>query len=280
LKKLYILLESVRDVVASLMQGYNLSNVYKTVMYSAIYAALYKSLGGCEPLRPLEEKIPLPLLAIARRKLVDEFLNLLEHLNMILSSKKPILIREANLDFIVKQLKNEIERVDYVLMYDCMSMIEFLTISAYLRLKGIKSAFLGSVFLNPIGLTRFMTHQLFGADYRASLLGVAQYIADNLGGIAYAKSSYIDEKVHEVGYLGVDEFVDVMDIEAIADEVLTSTSRGRVLVGSDHGYDVVKSIDSKYIYVVHGFRPESSFKAIPLLPLSRFAFFIVAYRMG
>ena len=280
--KLYILLEQIRDRITKYIWGYALSNVYKMVMYSAVYAVLHRGSGRYELLKPLERKIPPPLLAPAKQ-LANEFFDLFNYLTMLLYSysEKPAVVEgEANLESITRWLKHEINTVNHVLMYDCISLIEFLTISAYLKLRGIKSIFLSKVFLNPIGLTRFVTQQLYGTSYRTTLLGVTQYIANNLGGAAYVKSSYVDEKVHEIGSLGIDTFVDVIAIERIAREILEKASQGKILVCADHGYDIVESVDEGYIYVTHGFRPESAFKAIPLLLLSRFAFFMGIYRVG
>ena len=278
MKELYELLEDIQDIIAErFASGYSPGSIYRALMYALIYAALRRRLGGYELLKPLERKVSPPLLAAVKRELTDKLYHLLEQVDSIVASSKPVLISgEADLKHTVDAVKHEVERVDYVLVYDCMSLVEQLAISAFLKVEGVKSVFLSTVFVNPAGVTRFVTQQLHGTGYRASLLGVARYIANELRASLYTKSSFVDEKVHEAGLLGAEEFVDRMDIDRVAREVLERARSGRVLVLSDHGYDVVVSVRENYIYVVHGFRRGDSSSYVPLVLLSRFTFFIEA----
>jgi len=282
LKELYELLEDIQDTVAErFMPSYSLGSVYRALMYALIYAALRRRLGRYDLLEPLGKKVSPPLLAAAKRELAGKLHYLLEHVDLILASSKPVLIHgEADLRHTIDSVKREVERVDYVLVYDCTSLIEQLAISAFLKVEGVKSVFLSTVFVNPVGVTRFVTQQLHGTGYRTSLLGAARYIAKELRASLYAKSSFIDERVHEVGLLGVEEFVDRMDVDRVAREVLERARSGRVLVLSDHGYDVIASVRENYIYVMHGFSRGDSSSYVPLALLSRLTLFIEAYRVG
>ena len=229
----------------------------------------------------LEERIPLTLLAAAKRELVSKMHSLVKHIDVMLLENRPVLTySEADLKYTIDTVKHEIGSVDYVLIYDCMSVIEQIVISAFLKAKGVRTLFLNIVFLNPIGLTRFMTSQLPDTRYRPSLLGVARYVASQLKAPLYTKNSLIDINVHESGLLGVDEFVKKIDIDRIANEVLEASSRGRILVFSDHGYDVVLAKQGQYLYIVHGFKQGSSSDDVPLLLLSRISLFMGAYRVG
>jgi len=279
LRSLYALLEKVRDVLTPLLRGYDLDSIYKATMYSLTYTALSRSVTGYRLLKPLEGKIPRPLIALAKGKLYYLFLELLNLLDTLLSSKRPVIVEgEANLRFIIDWLKREVGSVDYVMMYDCMSLIEFLAISAYLSFKGIRSVFLSKIFLNPVGLTGFVTQQLRNMHRYEALREVAHLIAESLEGAGYYKSSYLDRKVHEYGYLGVEEFIEMMNLDEVAEEILNQAISGRLLVGTDHGYDIVMSKDDGYIYITHGFKPSDTYKATPLLLLSRLALFMEAYR--
>ena len=282
MKELYELLEDIQDTIAErFVPGYSLGSVYRALMYALIYAALRRRLGRYDLLEPLGKRVSPPLLAAAKRELTGKLHYLLEQVDSILASSKPVLIHgEADLRHTIDSVKREVERVDYVLVYDCMSLVEQLAISAFLKVVGVKSVFLSTVFVNPVGVTRFVTQQLHGTSYRASLLGVARYIAKELRASLYAKSSFIDEKVHEVGLLGVEEFVDRMDVDRVAREALERARSGRVLVLSDHGYDVIASVRENYIYVVHGFSRGDSSSYVPLALLSRLTLFIEAYRVG
>lgn len=276
MRKLYVLLENIRDTLVPLIKYYSLDSIYKATMYSIAYTALLKKYNIYETLKPLEEKIPRPLIALAKGKLHYMFLKLFNILDEILNLKKIVVIKgAADLKFLINQLKQEVGRVDQVIIYDCMSLTESLVISAYLQNRGIKSTFLSSILLNPIGLTRFITHQLREMNYHEALRELARLIAKNLNATKYYKKSYFDKIVHKYGLLGIDEFMERMDINSIANEVLSLAVKGRLLIGSDHGYDLVKALKCNYVYVIHGFKP--SHKASPILLLSRFAFFLGTY---
>ena len=278
MRKLYVLLEDIRDNIAPLIKGYGLDAVYRATMYSIVYAALTKSCSDYCLLTFLEKKIPRSLIALARGKLHYLFLELLDLLDSLIDSRKAAIVEgEGNLQVIIDWLKREVRKVDYVLLYDCMSLVEFLAISAYLQLKGMKSAFLSRAFLNPVGLTRFITQQLHEMQRHEVLREVARLIAESLGGIGWFKSSYPDKVVHKYGYLGIDEFVEAIDIKRIAEEVWEQATRGKLLVGTDHGYDVIRVLSDDYIYVTHGFKPRDTYKSTPLLLLSRFALFMEVY---
>jgi len=282
LKEFYELVEGIRDVIAEkLMPGYSLENVYKATMYALIYAVLQEKTSKYELLKPLEEIIPSTLLAAAKRELVSKMCSLVKHIDTMLMENRPVLTySEADLMYTIETVKREIGNVDYVLVYDCMSVIEQIVVSAFLKARGVRTLFLNMVFLNPIGLTRFMTSQLPEAKYRPSLLGVARFVASQLKAPLYAKNSLIDIRVHETGLLGVDEFFKRIDIDRIANEVLEASSRGRTLVFSDHGYDIVLAKQGQYLYIVHGFKQGSSSDDVPLLFLSRISLFMGAYRVG
>jgi len=281
MKQLYELLEDARNIIADkLLSSYSLTNTYKAVIYAFVYATIQRTSSRYELLKPLEQKAPTPLLAAAKRDLVGVLHDLLEHIDLLLATERPVVVEEANLRHVVEAIRREIRSVDYVLVYDCMSMIEQLVISAFLKARGVRSVFLSKVFLNPIGLTRFATQQLYGTGYQTTLRGVARYVANQLNASLYTKSSYIDETVHEKGSLGIDEFVDKISIDKIANEVLEKALEGRTLVFSDHGYDLIVSPGGDYLYVTHGFKQPSISGSMPLILLSRFTLFMGAYREG
>jgi hypothetical protein len=274
LRQLYELVEGTRDVIAEkLMPSYRLEDVYRAITYTFVHVALQERGVRFELLKPLENKIIPPLLVAVKRELVSKVHYIIKQIGSLLSEHKPVLVHsEAALDQVVEEVKREVVGVDNVLAYDCMSIIEQLTISAFLKSRGVKALFLRTFFLNPPGLTWFMTSQLPGYE-RQTLRKVAQYIANKLGAQLYAKSSLVDLSVHESGLLGIDEFVERVDISRVAAEVLEASKRGRALIFSDHGYDVVLSKRGNYIYVVHGFR-ESGVGDFALLLLSKISLFM------
>ncbi len=282
IKNIYESIEEVRDIIAEkFMSNYSLEHVYKAVMYAFIYAALQRSRGlsSVDLLRPLEKKIPLLLVAAARRQLVDKMHGLAEYVEEIISADSPVLIRdEADFKQIIDNVKDQIGSVDYVFVYDCMSLIEKLVASAYLSVKGIKTIFLNTIFLNPVGLTMYMTQQLSDTKYRPSLQGVARYAANQLRASLYMKNPFIDVEVHKTGLLGVEEFADRVAIDKIVNEIMYWSRKGNILVFSDHGYDVIARPNENYLYVVHGFRRRDSSGSIPVLLLSRLSFFMATLK--
>jgi len=273
---LYSVVEEVRDIFARRLGEYGVESIYRAAVYAFVSAALQRKVGRREILRPLEEKIPPPLLAYARRELIEKLGVLLERIEGMLSKDRQVLAHgEADLGFVVDSVKREIGEASYVLAYDCMSLIEQLVISAYLKASGARTVFLSTVFINPLGLTRFMTQQLVDPEH-ATLRGVARYVANRLGAKLYAKNSYIDKMVHEIGALGIEEFINKVEINRMASEILETVRaiNGWALIFSDHGYDVVASLQDSHLYVVHGFRKSENSAHIPLLLLSRISFFM------
>jgi len=279
LKELYKQLELIRDELARLLRGHKIGDVYKAALYSLAYSALVRRGGDLLLLKPLEDSMPRALVSAAKRKLYPPFLEFLRQVDELLESKKPVVVEgEADLRFILEWLEREVGKVDRVLVYDCLSPVEFLIVSAYLRSRGLRSAFLSRALLNPAGLTRFVTQQLRDVNRREVLREVARLIAERLGASEYFKSSYPDVTVHQYGHLGIEQFAESMRIEQVADEVLSYALPGKLLVGTDHGYDLVVSQENGYVYVTHGFKSNVTFKATLLAPLSRLAVFMEVYR--
>ncbi|MEB3788748.1 MAG: hypothetical protein GSR72_02510 [Desulfurococcales archaeon] len=260
--------------VEKLLSGYNIDNVYKALVYSSIYKIIKNYDPATIALKPLEEKIPKPLLFKAKKDLSPVFENIILELQNILNSKKPILVENANISAIAKEIMKIFTRIDYVMVYDCMSLNEFILISAASRLQGFKTVTPNLVFMNPIGLTRYVTQQLPGLDYRSVLREYARLLAERLHAKGYHKSAYFDFKVHEYGSMGIEEFLEKTDINRILDEIVNQALNGIVLVTADHGYDIIYNPGSKYIYVLHGFKRQIKGNHIPLLLFSRFSLFL------
>jgi len=272
LKQLYELLEDARDVVAEKMvPNYRLEDVYRAVVYAFAHAALREKGVGLRALKPLEEGVPKPLLAIAKGELLSKVHPIVKLVEHMLREGAPLLVRyETSLERVIEEVKREAGRADTILAYDAMSIIEQVIISAFLKAQGIRTLFLRTFFLNPQGLTRFMTSQL-PASGQQTLRGVAQHLASHLEARQHNKNSTIDQKVHETGILGLDEFIKKVDISRIARQILEASEKGTTLVLSDHGYDIVLSRRGGYLYVVHGFQGGAD---VALLLLSRISTFM------
>ena len=267
-------LDNAVSHVQKLLTGYTIDNVYKALVYSSIYRIIKSYNPTMTALKPLEEKIPKPLLFKATKNLSSIFESIILELRSILNSKKPILVENANITTIVREVTKIFRRIDYVMVYDCMSLNEFILISAVSRLQGFKSIFPNLIFVNPLGLTRYVTQQLPGLDYRGVLREYARMLAERLHAKGYHKSAYIDFKVHEYGSMGIEEFLEKININRILNEIANLAFNGIVLVTADHGYDVIYDPDSQYIYILHGFKRQIKGNHIPLLLFSRFSLFL------
>ncbi len=272
---IYETVSQLQSMVEELLEGFSLENTYKATLYSALRASIKARGLDYSLTKPLEQSIPSPLSALVKRRMVGRFSYLVRLLDRMLCGLRPVIVDEGSVRQVVSRLKESIHKVDYVVVYDCMSLIEFIVLSAYLKKCGLDTAFLDIVFINPLGLTKYVTQQLPVMEYRAVLREFAHMLAEQLGGRGYSKSAYIDLRVHEYGFLGVSEFIGKLDIKRIASEVFENALKGRVLVTSDHGYDVVVDEENWYLYIVHGHElPISGFTRKSILPLSRFSFFI------
>jgi len=260
--------------VEKLLAGYTIDNVYKALVYSSIYKIIKKYDTATTTLKPLEEKIPKPLLFKAKKDLSPAFESIILELRSILNSKKPILVENASITIISREITKIFRRIDYVMVYDCMSLNEFILISAASRLQGFKTITPNLIFVNPIGLTRYVTQQLPGLDYRSVLREYARLLAERLRAKGYHKSAYIDFKVHEYGSMGIEEFLQRININKILNEIINLASNGIVLITADHGYDIIYDPDSKYVYVLHGFKRQLKGNHVPLLLFSRFSLFL------
>ena len=262
---------------ANLLEGYSIENVHRSLLYSSIYAEVRKK--GLDPgiIQPLENLLPKPLVYQSRRSLVPVFNRLVGVLNKKIESKDPVVIENANVEKIVERVEETFAGIDHVMVYDCMSLIEFLVVAASIKRGGLESKIPELVLVNPIGVTRYVTHQLRSLGYRTVLREFAHLLANKLGARSYFKSAYIDFKVHEYGSLGVEEYVDRIDIGRVVGEILDKAVSRRVLVTADHGYDIVYDGEDNYLYVTHGFRNPVKKSQIPLVLFSRFSFFLKAY---
>jgi len=272
-------IDNIVTKTEKIIQGYSIANVYRALLYSALHAATkHRNLSNV-PLKPLEEMFPKSLLYQSHRELSWFFSILVKSLDEKLSSIKPVVFDEANIEELVSRIKASLEKVDNVIVYDCMSLIEFIVVAASLRQRGYWSKILDIIFLNPLGVTRFVTQQLPPLNYRAILREFAHLLAKTLEARNYTKSAYIDLRVHAYGSYSLEEFIKKINIAQITEDIADIALTGTTIVTTDHGYDVVYDRSERYLYVTHGYRGDFSGKFF-LLPLSRFSFFMEVHYRG
>lgn len=268
----------IDELIVSLerfMNNYDLVNVYRALHYLTVETALLlnQRLKWTKP--PVGEALP-QLTYFMRRNLLKPIKGTLEWMWNMLSEKKPLILEEGNVERLARELKESIWRpVDTVIAYDGLSILELATLAAYMRSKKTLQTVVSITFVNPPGVTRFMSEQA-PPGYRRSLSGVASLLARELSAGRYEVRNYVDDIVHEHGGAGWSTFLEQLDIKRIAQDLASEAAKGCLVVFSDHGYDVVLSRRGG-LYVTHGHKLQSD-EEVVVLPFSRFSFVLVAFR--
>lgn len=215
----------------------------------------------------LLEKIPAGFMWIVKGQ---PYLHALEFLNslksMLWESRRPVLVREASVRYILDFLEKKVKRVDGVIVLDCGSIPEMATMAIKLTHMNRNILFYSEVFVNPIGVTRFLTEQLKHLERRSMLEEYARLLKERLGAYSYKVIPSIDLTVHERG-LSIEDFVNSLNIREIFEQVYQYVKGRSILITADHGYDLV--VDEHGIYVTHGYKYKC------LLNFSRIALFMV-----
>jgi len=272
------LLEELKHTLSKRLESYTIENVYKYTFYAFVYASLIRQKLSTNAIKGLRKKIPPPLVAEAA-SLRDMVLEILNTVDAILNSNKAVIVEESNLNEIINELKQRIERIDAVVVYDCMSLLEQIILASYLEKNNVKSTFLDIYFVNPTGKTWFMTQQLSAVEYQRTLMNVAKRIAEELKAQHVKKSSQIDLIVHEKEYNSLEEFMCTMSetVKVLAEDVLRMTRHiNRILIFSDHGYDLVFDPFLENLLIIHGYRKKV--RGLVLIPFSKITFFIAVTR--
>jgi len=178
----------------------------------------------------------------------------------------------ASLKHVIEVLLRELGHISYVVLYDCLSIIEMLTMASSMRSKGYDVAFPSTCFINPLGLTRFMTRQ--ARVERGTMRDVLEILVSSLGAQAGELVPEVDRLVHGHGH-DIGEFLAHMDIEHVILACEEHARRGPTLVASDHGYDIIHTPGELYIH--HGPLVEQQGRQI-VLNLSRIAPFMLVFR--
>jgi hypothetical protein len=216
------------------------------------------------------------LLSLAHARLKEPLRGIMLWMDNVLNRSAPLVVKEGNVEELAKFLSESVKRpVDKVVAHDGLSLLEMVASVAYLgSRKALHAVLVDYTFVNPPGITRYVSEQAT-QNYRQSLTGVVQMIAQRLRAKDYIRVSYVDHIIHEYGEAGWTVFLEHLDVERIAEELSELASRGCLLVFSDHGYDVVLDEEGN-LFVTHGYRLEAGEGRV-ILPLSRFSFVLVAF---
>lgn len=190
----------------------------------------------------------------------DLFIKSLEFLGTLdatLNRLHDAIVFSGNVERVFEDLKKEIGHVDHVIVYDCLSVPEFLVIASKISKPAI---FLDTILINPPGKTRYVGEQ--GGRY---LRHYAQKLGMLLNAQNWIKESRIDLTIHEKGSLPLDQVLESINVHQLLRDI--QKLEGTVLITTDHGYDVGISGEG-YPYVEHGIKN-------PLVNFSKIAPFLI-----
>jgi hypothetical protein len=262
----------LEEVIQAASSAGNLSadTLHEIILCSFIKAGL--SIYGASRAQEVEvenliETIPAPYRGLINGKLYLSALRFIRSFNKFLhESRQAVILREANLHYILHFLESRVGKVGAVLVLDCASIPEFVTIASKFSALRRNVTIFEEVFVNPLGVTRFLTGQLESFNREASLRQYAQLLKERLKANFFVKSSTIDVIAHQRG-LTLGSFLKSIEMQRLFDQLNRFVRQSSVLVTSDHGYDVVA--DEYGLYVTHGYRKECP------LSFSRLALFLV-----
>ncbi|MEM1666520.1 MAG: hypothetical protein QXW12_04165 [Nitrososphaerota archaeon] len=252
-----------------------LSNMPVEVFHRIIFCSFIKaglSIYGAQKEQEIElenliKTVAAPYRGLVNGKLYLSALRFVKTFNTLLkNSKRATILKEADLQYILKFLENKIGKVDTVFVLDCASIPEIIAIASKFSASRRNTTFYEEVFINPVGITRFLTGQLESFNRESYLVQYAKLLKERLNANFFTKISKVDLITHQHGYT-LDGFLKSIEMQKLFDHISHFAKQSSVLITSDHGYDVVA--DEHGLYITHGYKKECP------LNFSRIALFLV-----
>ena len=218
-------------------------------------------------MRELIQSIPASYRGLANGRLYLTCLNYVKSFNAFL--KKPdysILLKEASIQYMLDFLKSSVGKVGGIIVLDCGSIPELITFAGKLTSLRHKATIYDKAFINPIGVTAFVTGQMGSLGREAYLREYARQLKDTLSSKFFIKSSTIDLTAHKQG-VTIQNFLESLQIQNVFDQINRFARQDSILITSDHGYDVVA--DEHGLYITHGHKEKCP------LSFSKIALFLV-----
>lgn len=255
---------------ASTLGNLPVETFHRIIFCSFIKAGL--SIYGVQKEQEMEIENLIKTIAAPYRGLVNGrlYLNALRFLKtfnaFLKDSEQAVILKEANLHYILQFLENKVGKVDMIFVLDCASIPEIITIASKFSALRRNTTIYEEVFINPVGVTRFLTGQLETFNRESYLVQYAKLLKERLNASLYTKSSTVDLVTHQHGYT-LDGFLKSIEMQKLFDHINHFAKQNSVLITSDHGYDIVA--DEHGLYITHGYK-----KKCPL-NFSRIALFLV-----
>ena len=218
-------------------------------------------------LEKLIQTIPAPQRGLVNGKLYLNALGFVKSFNTFLEkADESVILKEANIHYILDFLKERVGKVGAIVVLDCGSIPEIVTIASKSNALNRNTTIFNEAFINPVGVTAFVTGQMSSFGREAFLRQYAQLLKETLKAKFYVKSSTIDLTTHQQG-VTIGNFLSSLEIQKVFDQINHFAKQNSVLITSDHGYDVVA--DEHGLYITHGYRRECP------LNFSKIALFLV-----
>jgi hypothetical protein len=218
-------------------------------------------------LEKLIKMIPASYQGLLSGKLYLNALKFIRSLKEFLEgTRRPVILEEANIQFILDFLKEKVGKVGGVIVLDCGSIPELSAIAGKLAYLNRNVTIYDKFFINPVGTTKFLTEQLAYLGRETALKYYAEMLKKELGAKFDIKISTTDLIVHQYG-VTIDKFLDSLDIEKIYEQMYHYVKQDSILVTADHGYDLVA--DEHGLYITHGYKRKCP------LNFSRIALFLI-----
>ena len=251
---LKFLMKKFTERLSALGEILSLRQMYIATISSFLYAGLARrsllpSHGRLLRAQLLKHLPPPARATITHGQLYELALSIIKAIDKVISDKKTIELVEgkADIEFILKTLSQELGSIEYVVLYDCLSIPESITMASFLQVKNFEIIFPSIHLLNPIGLTRFITKQI--PITKATMRDVLKVIITSLRAKDGSLIREVDQKVHSYGF-DLGEFSKNVSIERVICACEQYAKKGSTLIVSDHGYDVL--YDARGFYVSHG----------------------------
>jgi len=253
---LSINLEEIINILAEIR--YLPTNTLHKIIFCSILRAglsLYPAkTQHISELNRLIQTIPISYRGFVTGKLYLKALKLIKEFKRTVEDRyRATLLKEANLQYIQDYLKRNLGKVDKVAVLDCASIPEIVTFATKFKSLNRHPTILAETFINPIGVTRFLTQQLKIFNQRTALSGYAQLLKETLNAEQSYKTPLIDLTVHKHG-VSLEEFLKSLKIQTLFKTIKDLTGLDSILITHDHGYDI--AANDHGLYIIHGYKGE------------------------
>ncbi|GEM_PF-6690110 len=166
-----------------------------------------------------------------------------------------------------------------VFLVDGFSIIEHIVTMYYVIQNDYSASMLRIIAINPIGKTQYFIK----SQEVETLRMFCKYVVDRLNQLNFNAEYHLrrdlDEFIHTEKELEINEVIHNLQyiLKNIIEEIEHYVRRGYyVLITSDHGYDIVKSIQG--LRLMHGLSTDKVVKYGEVLALSPFIFYTILHK--